>query len=211
MNVGNETNTGSETRLEENFTLEKVIFKKYPSVSAFCAAHDELGRKSEQRIGALLNCKASPWKQDGSFRRMCIVLEQILKIPAEYLFPDHLYESVDARKNKESPSTFSDLPVAVRNQVRQCVAHGEHGMEPATLMDRRKLFERLDMVINSLTYRQREVIKLRMGIGVDHSHTLVEVGDIFKVTPDKVRQIEASAIMKLRHPVRSRMLEDFVY
>jgi len=72
------------------------------------------------------------------------------------------------------------------------------------------LKERIDHVLKTLTYREREIIKLRYGIGDGYTYTLEEVGRIFKVTRERVRQVEAKAIRKLQHPVRSRKLEGFL-
>ncbi|RKY08797.1 MAG: RNA polymerase sigma factor RpoD [Planctomycetota bacterium] len=72
------------------------------------------------------------------------------------------------------------------------------------------LKDRIDEVLTTLTYREREIIKLRYGIGDGYTYTLEEVGRIFKVTRERVRQVEAKAIRKLQHPVRSRKLEGFM-
>ncbi len=72
------------------------------------------------------------------------------------------------------------------------------------------LKNRIEQVLKTLTYREREIIKLRYGIGDGYTYTLEEVGRIFKVTRERVRQVEAKAIRKLQHPVRSRKLEGFV-
>ena len=72
------------------------------------------------------------------------------------------------------------------------------------------LRERIDQVLKTLTYREREIIKLRYGIGDGYTYTLEEVGRIFKVTRERVRQVEAKAIRKLQHPVRARKLEGFL-
>jgi RNA polymerase primary sigma factor len=72
------------------------------------------------------------------------------------------------------------------------------------------LKDRIDTVLKTLSYREREIIKLRYGIGDGYTYTLEEVGRIFKVTRERVRQVEAKAIRKLQHPVRSRRLEGFL-
>ncbi len=72
------------------------------------------------------------------------------------------------------------------------------------------LKDRIEQVLKSLTYREREIIKLRYGIGDGYTYTLEEVGKIFKVTRERVRQVEAKAIRKLQHPVRARKLEGFL-
>ncbi len=72
------------------------------------------------------------------------------------------------------------------------------------------LKDRIEGVLKTLTYREREIIKLRYGIGDGYTYTLEEVGKIFKVTRERVRQVEAKAIRKLQHPVRARKLEGFL-
>ena len=72
------------------------------------------------------------------------------------------------------------------------------------------LKERIDEILKTLTYREREIIKLRYGLGDGYTYTLEEVGRIFKVTRERVRQVEAKAIRKLQHPVRCRRLEGFI-
>ena len=58
--------------------------------------------------------------------------------------------------------------------------------------------------------REREIIRLRYGLGDGYTYTLEEVGRIFKVTRERVRQIEAKAVKKLQHPVRSQQLAGFL-
>jgi len=72
------------------------------------------------------------------------------------------------------------------------------------------LKERINDVLESLTFREREIIKLRYGIGDGYTYTLEEVGRIFRVTRERVRQIEAKAIRKLQHPIRARKLAGFL-
>ena len=72
------------------------------------------------------------------------------------------------------------------------------------------LKNRIEQVLKTLTYREREIIKLRYGIGDGYTYTLEEVGRIFKVTRERVRQVEAKAIHKLQHPVRARKLAGFI-
>ncbi|MEX0936431.1 MAG: sigma-70 family RNA polymerase sigma factor [Pirellulales bacterium] len=72
------------------------------------------------------------------------------------------------------------------------------------------LRERIESLLKTLTYREREIIRLRYGLGDGYSYTLEEVGRIFKVTRERVRQIEAKAVRKLQHPVRSKLLEGFL-
>jgi RNA polymerase primary sigma factor len=72
------------------------------------------------------------------------------------------------------------------------------------------LREKIDKLLKTLTYREREIIRLRYGLGDGYTYTLEEVGRIFKVTRERVRQIEAKAVRKLQHPVRSKHLAGFL-
>jgi len=72
------------------------------------------------------------------------------------------------------------------------------------------LKDKIETVLKTLTYREREILKLRYGIGDGYTYTLEEVGKIFRVTRERVRQVEAKALRKLQHPVRARKLIGFV-
>jgi RNA polymerase primary sigma factor len=72
------------------------------------------------------------------------------------------------------------------------------------------LRNRIDRVLKTLSYREREIIKLRYGLGDGYSYTLEEVGHIFKVTRERIRQIEAKAVRKLQQPSRSQELVGFL-
>ena len=72
------------------------------------------------------------------------------------------------------------------------------------------LREKIDDLLKTLTYREREIIRLRYGLDDGYTYTLEEVGRIFKVTRERVRQIEAKAVRKLQHPVRSDQLAGFM-
>ncbi len=69
---------------------------------------------------------------------------------------------------------------------------------------------RIAKVLKTLSYREREIIKLRYGLGDGYSYTLEEVGHIFKVTRERIRQIEAKAVRKLQQPSRSQELVGFL-
>jgi RNA polymerase primary sigma factor len=72
------------------------------------------------------------------------------------------------------------------------------------------LRDRIEGLLKTLTYRERQIIRLRYGLVDGYTYTLEEVGRIFKVTRERVRQIEAKAVAKLQHPVRCQHLEGFL-
>jgi len=106
--------------------------------------------------------------------------------------------SLDRPIGESEDSYFGDF--IEDNQIDSPVASATQEM----------LKDRIDVVLKTLSYREREIIKLRYGIGDGYTYTLEEVGRIFKVTRERVRQVEAKAIRKLQHPVRSRKLEGFM-
>ena len=83
-------------------------------------------------------------------------------------------------------------------------------VSPAEAVINLNLKEQTDSVLKSLTPREEKVIKMRFGVGDGSEHTLEEVGQNFAVTRERIRQIEAKALRKLRHPSRSRKLKAFL-
>lgn len=82
--------------------------------------------------------------------------------------------------------------------------------EPAEAASFMLLKEQLVEVLKTLTPREEKVLRLRFGIEDGHTRTLEEVGKEFNVTRERIRQIEAKALRKLRHPSRSKKLKDFL-
>jgi RNA polymerase primary sigma factor len=82
--------------------------------------------------------------------------------------------------------------------------------DPLQDLTQNMLKERLADALAELNYREREILRLRYGLADGYSYTLEEVGKIFSVTRERVRQIEAKAVRKLQHPVRSRRLAGFL-
>ncbi len=84
-----------------------------------------------------------------------------------------------------------------------------HFDSPVRLANNEILRGRINDLLKTLTFREREIIRLRYGLGDGYTYTLEEVGRIFKVTRERVRQIEAKAVRKLQHPVRLKQLAGF--
>ncbi len=85
----------------------------------------------------------------------------------------------------------------------------ESSLSPADVATRQLLKEQMDDVLDSLSIRERRVLQLRFGLDDGRQRTLEEVGKEFGVTRERIRQIEAKALRKLRHPTRSRKLRDY--
>ncbi|MCL2347238.1 MAG: sigma-70 family RNA polymerase sigma factor, partial [Planctomycetaceae bacterium] len=106
--------------------------------------------------------------------------------------------SLDQPINDHEESVFGDFLKDHRND------------DPLFEINRESLKDRINDVLQALSYREREIIKLRYGLTDGYTYTLEEVGRIFSVTRERVRQIEAKAVRKLQHPVRSRKLSGFL-
>ncbi|MBQ2714977.1 MAG: sigma-70 family RNA polymerase sigma factor, partial [Clostridia bacterium] len=81
---------------------------------------------------------------------------------------------------------------------------------PSDMAETNMLKEHLVQVLSTLTPREEKVLRLRYGIDDSHPRTLEEVGKEFNVTRERIRQIEAKALRKLRHPNRTKRLKDFL-
>jgi RNA polymerase primary sigma factor len=106
--------------------------------------------------------------------------------------------SLDRPVGNSEDSHFGDL--LPDNSAKNPAIGATHGM----------LRHRIAKVLKTLSYREREIIKLRYGLGDGYSYTLEEVGHIFKVTRERIRQIEAKAVRKLQQPSRSQELVGFL-
>lgn len=82
--------------------------------------------------------------------------------------------------------------------------------DPLAETNRAALKDRLEEVIKTLNYREREILRMRFGLADGYAYTLEEVGRVFSVTRERVRQIESKAVKKLQQPFRSRTLASFV-
>jgi RNA polymerase primary sigma factor len=82
--------------------------------------------------------------------------------------------------------------------------------DPLAETNRAALKDRLEEVIKTLNYREREILRMRFGLSDGYAYTLEEVGRVFSVTRERVRQIESKAVKKLQQPFRSRTLSSFV-
>ena len=142
-----------------------------------------------------------------------------------------LVQELGREPTSEEIATRMDIPVAKVRKVRKIAQEpisleapiGEEEdshlgdfiedrqvVSPAEAVITLNLKEQTDSVLKSLTPREEKVIKMRFGVGDGSEHTLEEVGQNFAVTRERIRQIEAKALRKLRHPARSRKLRAFL-
>ena len=99
-------------------------------------------------------------------------------------------------------------PAADKNGQSDTVRPGRRILRDAAAFSLLK--EQLNEVLGTLTEREQKVLRLRFGLDDGRARTLEEVGKEFNVTRERIRQIEAKALRKLRHPSRSRKLKDYL-
>ena len=86
----------------------------------------------------------------------------------------------------------------------------ENVFQPLDAVIQSGLRDAIAKVLASLTPREERIIRMRFGLGMTSDHTLEEVGNTFSVTRERIRQIEAKALRKLKHPNQSRILRTFL-
>lgn len=103
-----------------------------------------------------------------------------------------------------------ETPILSEEKELKDVIIDEKAISPFRTLENNEASSRIEQVLSSLTGREEKIIRMRFGIGVGSEHTLEEVGKHFKLTRERIRQIEIKALKKLRHPARSRMLREYV-
>ena len=141
-----------------------------------------------------------------------------------------LVQEIGREPNNEEIAKKMDLPVSKVRKIIKIAQHpisletpiGEEedshlgdfiedkGMpSPPDAVIHINLREKIEEALKILTEREAKILKMRFGLGEGHEHTLEEVGQQFKVTRERIRQIEAKALRKLKHPSRSKKLKSF--
>ena len=115
------------------------------------------------------------------------------------------------RAGVTSPASAAEVPTRHERAVRRFVRpHSTCGWICLVVVSQCLLYALHMRVLASLTPREERVLRMRFGIGMNTDHTLEEVGQQFSVTRERIRQIEAKALRKLKHPSRSRKLRSFL-
>ena len=147
-------------------------------------------RKAEKKLAQVYNRKPTIEELAKELDLTPEKVQDIQKIAIEPL-------SLESPVGDEEDTTYADF-----------VSDGD-ALDPLEYTIKSKYKEELDKVLSALNVREEEVIRLRYGLVDGKQHTLEEVGKVFNVTRERIRQIESKALRKLRHPIRKRKLNQF--
>lgn len=147
-------------------------------------------RKAEKKLAQVYNRKPTIEELAKELDLTPEKVQDIQKIAIEPL-------SLESPVGDEEDTTYADF-----------VSDGD-ALDPLEYTIKSKYKEELDKVLSTLNVREEEVIRLRYGLVDGKQHTLEEVGKVFNVTRERIRQIESKALRKLRHPIRKRKLNQF--
>jgi len=156
----------------------------------------EIGYLSPEDVQAVLRARAEELPLDPELQRR---LEQaITKV-------DHTLRSAEEPVSLDGPAGGDEDASQLGDFIEDVDA-----LEPLDAASREMLREQVQHALAALSERERQVLELRFGLVDGKDHTLEEVSRYFKVTRERIRQIEAKALRKLRHPTRSRLLRDYL-
>ena len=122
------------------------------------------------------------------------------------LTPDKLDAVMDA--GRRTLSLHTKVGKEEDTELMQLIEDTDELM-PEERIDLKLLAEQVEDVLENLTSRERDIIRLRFGLQDGRSHTLAEIGDLYNLSRERVRQIQAKAMRKLRHPRRQQLLRDW--
>lgn len=189
-----------EVKVKNNNILSKIEQEGYKTVAEFC---NKNGKKGWQGVvGELINLQRSPINSRGEYHPCIDWMCDALYCTMEDLFTEvqintALETNKSTMKVKEAELKFS------LSQLKESMSLDEQISEE-------RFPDQINKLLNTLTPREEKVISLRFGIGGQEPMTLKDVGKVFDVNPERVRQIEAKALRKLRHPSRREIVEDYI-
>jgi RNA polymerase primary sigma factor len=151
---------------------------------------NKIGRATKQLV-QMLGREPQPEELAEKLEMPLEKVRMVLKIAKEPI-------SLETPVGEEEDSSLGDF------------VEDENVLSPADAVVERNLSDQTRRVLSTLAPREERVLKMRFGIGEHGNHTLEEVGQDFEVTRERIRQIEAKALRKLRHPSRSKLLKSFL-
>jgi len=154
---------------------------------------------------ALENMRLSPLTHKGKWRTTALKCAEYFDCSPEELFPKGII-AVDSSRAERTMDYDELSPPSLSEYGKRLLLLSE----PESMVEANELAQQIRGLTTTLTPREEQVLQLRFGLNGQDLHTLNEVAEIYKVGPERIRQIESKALRKLRHPTRSRLLKAFV-
>ncbi len=132
--------------------------------------------------------------------------ERAFRVPFEMLFPKEYRDAVDKKLGRPITRVFDIMALPEHRSFILPDTADSYEIEEM----KENLINALDKSLDLLTEREAKVLKMRFGLSGGNEYTLEEVAYEFRVSRERIRQIEAKALRKLKHPIRSKNLENFI-
>ena len=188
-----------DIKVRNNLLLSKIEKIGFKSIPDFCKNHGI----SYRTVIKLISMKMKATDKNGNFLDTVYKISDALCCSPEDIFTEKQINAELKTNKKTLLVNEAEIQFCIESLSQNNLL-----LEDKVNIEQRDkiLFEKLD----SLYPREREIIMMRFGLGGEEEHTLEEIGKKFGVTRSRIREIEAKAIRKLRHPSRSDELEEFI-
>ena len=193
--------------VKNNLLLTAIEQAGYKSAAEFARA---IGL-TEQEVSALVALRNAPINQDGEFSPNAKrIMEALGAAPSDLWTTEQLNMKLK-RNTKEDFFSAPTIQAILGGNVAQLEGSVyEESEKPEEVLNKKELKAELEKVLGTLTPRETKVLQLRFGLDGCGEHTLEEIGDMLDIGKERVRQIEAKALRKMRDPSRSKAFKGHV-
>ena len=190
-----------EVKVKNNNIIKWIEDAGHKTVASLCREHNMLSRQGD--IGDLINLKSSPLNKKREFNATVMALCEALVCSPEDLFSvSQLNAALESNKRTFEVSE-AEAQFMLQNMPEQIL------LEDIVANDERDVM--LRKMLETLTPREQEIIKMRFGLDGNAPMTLGDIGKKFNVSPPRIRDIEGRVLRKLRHPTRSLPLRQLIF
>jgi RNA polymerase primary sigma factor len=185
-------------KVQNNNILRLIEERGYASARQFCL-NTGYGYHSLMK---LINMRDAPIQSDGKLRQVVYKLAEILNCLPEELFSAAQMEASLETNKRVMQVAEAEMRFMLENVVEPKLIENQ--------IDFDRLPDKIDSLLETLTPREAKVIAMRFGLGEEGGKTLGEIADRYGVGRERIRQIEAKALRKLRHPKRAKIVREYV-
>jgi len=189
-----------DVKVRNNVILKKIESSGYKSIGEFCRLNNLMNLVG--RLGEIVNMKSSPLKSDGSWQTIILKCSEILGYAPEDFFTESQLNTIIKNNKRSYLVEEAEMKFMIDNHSESNLLEDIISKDEMknTVMDK----------VNTLSPRESKVLRLRFGLDGEDFHTFEEAGKVMDVSRERIRQIEAKALRKLRHESRSDDLRDFI-